>query len=92
MGLLEPSPLSLCLPAPQGSPPAQAAPRLPRDPRKVTHVGNEEGIGTAIELCQLVLDLVHEVAVAWVACGTGGINRGDGKGTPCPMFPVQNQQ
>ena len=55
-------------------------------------IGNEESIGAAIELCQLILDLVHEVAVAWVAYGTGGIYRGDGKRAPCPVFPVQNQQ
>lgn len=89
MGLLEQSPSPLCLPAPKGSPPAS---HLPQDPRKITYIGYKEGIGTAIELCQLILDLAHEVAMAWVACGTGGINRGDGKGTPCPVFPVQNQQ
>lgn len=64
----------------------------PQYPSTVTYVGNEESIGTAIELSQLILDLVHEVAVAWVACGTGGIYGGDGKGAPRPVFPVQNQQ
>lgn len=92
MGLLQPSPFPLCLPAPQGSPEAQAASRRPGDRRKGTYVGNEERVGTTIELRQLILDLVHEVAVARVACGTGGVHRGDGKGTPCPVFPVQNQQ
>lgn len=76
----------------EGLPSRPGSSPLPRDPRKVTYIGNEESIGAAIELCQLTLDLVHEVAMAWVACGTGGIYRGDGKGAPCPMFPVQNQQ
>lgn len=58
----------------------------------LTYIENEEGIGTAVELGQLVPDLVHEVAVTWVACDTGGVDRGDGKGAPCPVFPVQNQQ
>lgn len=80
------------LPAPKCSPPAQAASPLPQYPRTVTYIADEEGVGTAIELCQLILDLVHEVAVTRVAGGTGGINRGDGKGAPCPVSPVQNQQ
>lgn len=58
----------------------------------VTYIENEEGIGTAVELGQLVPDLVHEVVVTWVACDTGGVDRSDGKGAPCPVFPVQNQQ
>lgn len=58
----------------------------------VTYIENEEGVGTAVELCQLAPDLVHEVAVTWVACDTGGVARGDGKGAPRPVFPVQNQQ
>lgn len=61
-------------------------------PGRGTYIENKEGIGTAIELRQLVPDLVHEVAVTWVACGTGGVDRGDRKGAPRPMFPVQNQQ
>lgn len=65
---------------------------LPQYLREVTYIGNEEGIGTAVELNQLVLDLVHEVAVTRVAYGAGGIYRGDGKGAPCPVFPVQNEQ
>lgn len=58
----------------------------------VTYIENEEGIGTAVELGQLVPDLVHEVVVTWVACDAGGVDRGDGEGAPCPVFPVQNQQ
>lgn len=58
----------------------------------MTYIENEEGIGAAVELCQLVPDLIHEVAVTWMACDTGGVDRGDGKGAPCPVFPVQNQQ
>lgn len=58
----------------------------------VTYIENEEGVGTAVELHQLVLDLVHEVAVTWVARDTSGVDRGDGKGAPRPVFPVQNQQ
>lgn len=58
----------------------------------MTYIENKEGIGTAIELRQLVPDLVHEVAVTWVACGTGDVDRSDGKGAPRPVFPVQNQQ
>ena len=57
-----------------------------------TYIENKEGFGTAVELRQLVLDLVHEVAVTWVACGTGGVDRGDGKRAPRSVFPVQNQQ
>lgn len=58
----------------------------------MTYIENEEGVGTAVELCQLAPDLVHEVAVTWVACDTGGVDRGDGEGAPRPVSPVQNQQ
>lgn len=56
------------------------------------YIENEEGVGTAVELHQLVPDLAHEVAVTWVARDTGGIDGGDGQGAPRPVFPVQNQQ
>lgn len=77
--------------------PSKSSEALPRHasclcPSRRTYIENKEGVGTGVELCQLVPDLVHEVAVTWVACRTGGIDRGDGKGAPCPVFPVQNQQ
>lgn len=55
-------------------------------------IEDKEAVGTAVELSQLVSDLVHEVAGTGMAGGAGGIDWGDGKGAPGPVFPVQNQQ